>query len=154
MRYQALSEKWVERTGTVTYLAPSGKMIFTVRESITCSSNTWSTNRIFSAYWSPENHQVQAMVWAENKMADKKWQDMNFLLLHKDRDAIKSSWARAGGLRAGGDGVGFSPQKDITTINNVKILGHLQHSMLFSWVVLTCKPLTSPQLGLWTWHPS
>lgn len=45
--------------GPGTHLAPSGKMIFTVRASITCSSNTWSTNLIFRAYWSPEGQTDQ-----------------------------------------------------------------------------------------------
>lgn len=40
--------------GGHAHLAPSGRMIFTVRESMTCSSNTWSTSLIFSAYWSPK----------------------------------------------------------------------------------------------------
>lgn len=52
--YQEASTRGGQRKGSHTHLAPSGKMIFTVRESITCSSNTWSTSLIFSAYWSPE----------------------------------------------------------------------------------------------------
>lgn len=40
-------------TNANTDLAPSGRMILTVRKSITWSSYTWSTSLIFSAYWSP-----------------------------------------------------------------------------------------------------
>lgn len=40
-------------TNANTDLAPSGRMILTVRKSMTWSSYTWSTSLIFSAYWSP-----------------------------------------------------------------------------------------------------
>lgn len=84
--------------------------------------------------------------WCEQrKMAERKWQDMNFTLLHKGKDVIKSSQVTAGGLRAGGDTAGFLallqlPQKDRTTKSNVEIPRHLQHSILFSSPCLLADP--------------
>lgn len=47
-----------------TDLAPSGRMIFTVRESMTWSSYTWSTSLIFRAYWSPRPHSATSVTTA------------------------------------------------------------------------------------------
>lgn len=64
---------------------------------------------------------------------------MNFLLLHKGRGVIKSSWARASRMRASGDSTGFlildlfqSPQKAEKLSSNIKILGPLKHSTMHS----------------------
>lgn len=72
---------------------------------------------------------------------------MNFLLLHKRRDVIKSLWARANRVRASGGSMGFlaffqSLQKAEKLNSNIKIQGPLKHSTVhslqFSSAVLIC----------------